>query len=397
VPPTWAASDAAKFAGIMMAAARTLPWRCGNRAGAIFRISLLPRLRQDPRLTPDLWFAIPGDLATLTGGYAYDRRLLADLRARGLKVEHLPLPGRYPTPTPDDLAQADAALAALPDAAMVLIDGLAYGVLDAAATRQRERLRLIALCHHPLALETGLSPESAARLAASERAALQSARAVVVTSSNTAELLRTHFDLGMARILVALPGTDPQPFAPCTGSPPTLLTVATLTQRKAHDVLIAALAQLRDVPWRARFVGGARFDPAWSAALRAQVRAAGLEERIVFVGEKSDLAAEYQQADLFVLPSRFEGYGMVFSEALAAGLPIVATHAGAVPAVVPPEAGVLVPPNDSAALASALSQVLNDSALRHCLQRGARDAAMQLPRWDDTARLVATLLEEIRP
>jgi glycosyltransferase involved in cell wall biosynthesis len=348
-------------------------------------------------LTPDLWFAIPGDLATLTGGYHYDRRLLAGLRARGLEVRHLPLPGRYPLPTRDEVNYADAALAALPDDAVVLIDGLAYGVLDASALRQRERLRLIALCHHPLALETGISAEDAARLAASEQRALHAARAVVVTSPHTADLLRRHFDIHAERIFTALPGTDPQPFAPCTGTPPTLLTVATLTKRKAHDVLIDALAQLRDLPWQARFVGGAQFDPEWSAALRAQVNAAGLNDRIMFVGELPTLAAEYQHADLFVLPSHFEGYGMVFGEALAAGLPIIAARAGAVPSVVPPEAGILVPPNDSAALAAALQQVLSDAALRHTLQQGARAAATRLPRWDDTARIVATLLENIRP
>jgi glycosyltransferase involved in cell wall biosynthesis len=347
-------------------------------------------------LLPDLWFAIPGDIATLTGGYAYDRRLLGGLRARGLTVEHLPLPGRYPRPSQEELAYADAALAALPDGATVLLDGLAYGVLDASAARQRDRLRLIALCHHPLALETGISAQDALQLVASERAALQAARAVVVTSPHTAELVHAHFGVSTTRIQVALPGTDPQPFAPCAGTPPLLLTVATLTRRKAHDVLIAALAQVRELPWQARFVGGAGFDPAWSAALRAQVSAAALEERITFVGDVTDLGAEYQAADLFVLPSLFEGYGMVFSEALAAGLPIVAARAGAVPTVVPPDAGLLVPANDSDALAAALSQVLRDATLRQHLQQGARHAAMTLPRWDDTARIVATLLEDLR-
>jgi len=343
-----------------------------------------------------LWFAVPGDLATLTGGYAYDRRLLAGLCARGLAVTHLALPGSYPQPSEQDLASADAMLAALPDGATVLIDGLAYGVLDASATRQRERLRLIALCHHPLALESGLSDAQATHLAASERAALAAARAVVVTSPHTAALLRRHYDVAPERIVVALPGTDPRPFAPCAGNPPLLLTVATLTRRKAHDVLITALAQLRELPWQARWVGGDRFDPAWSKALRDQVAAAGLGERITFVGERDDLATEYQQADLFVLPSRFEGYGMVFSEALAAGLPLVGTTAGALPEVIPDTAGILVPPDDSAALAQALSHLLTTPALRRRLQQGARTAAAQLPRWDDTAARVAALVETLQ-
>jgi glycosyltransferase involved in cell wall biosynthesis len=345
---------------------------------------------------PDIWFAIPGDLDTLTGGYAYDRRLLAGLRARGLVVQHLPLPGRYPRATREDLNHADAALAALPDGATVLIDGLAYGVLDACAARQRDRLRLIGLCHHPLALESGISEEEALRLAASERAALQAARAVVVTSAYTAHLLCAKFALSSQRIVIAPPGVDPGPFARCVGSPPVLLTVATLTRRKAHDVLIAALAQLQGLSWQARFVGGGHYDRSWSAALREQVSAAGLQQRITFVGEKPNVAAEYHAADLFVLPSWFEGYGMVFSEALAAGLPVVAARAGAVPDVVPEQAGILVPPGDSAALAAALSRILTDSSLRLRLQQGAREAACALPRWEDTARMVEALIREVR-
>jgi glycosyltransferase involved in cell wall biosynthesis len=135
--------------------------------------------------------------------------------------------------------------------------------------------------------------------------------------------------------------------------------------------------------------------PAWSEHLRTLVTALQLEDRIEFAGEKESLDAEYQNADIFVLPSRFEGYGMVFSEALAAGLPIVAARAGAVPDVVPPEAGILVPPDDSTALATVLAELLTQPPRRRELQRGAQAAAAFLPRWEDTARAVASLIEEL--
>jgi len=174
-----------------------------------------------------------------------------------------------------------------------------------------------------------------------------------------------------------------------------LLSLATLTRRKGHDVLIAALASLVDLPWTARLVGGDHFDSAWSAHLHALVIKYGLAERIAFTGSCETPAEEYAQADVFVLPSRYEGYGMVFAEALAHGLPVIAARAGAVPDVVPPDAGLLVPVDDSEALAMALRRVLTDAALRSQLRAGALRAAAALPRWQDTGRRIANLIANL--
>ncbi len=345
-----------------------------------------------------LHFAIPGDLQSLTGGYAWDRRIIAELQALGLRVQVLPLSARFPEP--DAAAREDARqqIAALPDGAVLLADGLAWGVLDDIAEAHAARLRIIALCHHPLALESGLTAERAAALRRSETRVLQVAAAVVVTSPATAATLTQEFGVARERITVALPGTDPVPPAPCTGEPPVLLSLATLTRRKAHDVLIAALYQVQDLPWRARFVGGTHFDPAWVDILRAQVNSAGLAERIAFVGSTATPQQEYRQADLFVLPSRYEGYGMVFAEARAHGLPVIAARAGAVPEVVPADAGLLVPVDDVAALAAALRRVLSEPTARAALRVGALRAAAGLPRWQDSARglynLIAHLTEK---
>lgn len=344
----------------------------------------------------DLYFAIPGDINTMTGGYAYARRLITELSELGLLVKHLALSGTYPTPDNIALGYADKHFAALPDGAIVLADGLAFGVLDAIAQLHGERLKIIALCHHPLALEKGLSNAHAKELHDSEQRALAAAVAVLVNSSMTARILTQQFSVQPEKIVIAQPGTDHQVFAECNGNPPVLLTVATLTQRKAHDVLISALAQIVDLPWVARFVGSKESDPDWTIHLISKTVKHRLENRINFMGTVAELSAEYSKADLFVLPSLFEGYGMVFAEALAFGLPIVAARSGAVPDVVPDTAGILVTPNNADELATALRLLLTQPALRGKLQRGARRAASHLPTWKNTAMIVANLVSEVK-
>lgn len=343
-----------------------------------------------------LYFAFPGGLDTLTGGYLYDRHLIRELRQLGLEVATLSLSGRFPFPDDRALQDAREVLTALPDGALVIIDGLALGAFDetALAPVQAKRLCVIALCHHPLALESGLDPAQQRRFQRSEQRALQAARAVLVTSEHTRRILITQFAVPPEKVTVARPGTPRVSFACCQGQPPNLLAVGSLTRRKGHDVLIDALASLRHLPWQARFVGGRDFDPAWSDQLQRQVNRLALNSRIDFAGAVENASVEFQNADLFVLPSRYEGYGMVFAEALAAGLPIVAARAGAVPDLVPESAGVLVPPGDVEALTAALHRLLPREDLRRQLQAGARVAAATLPTWDGTAACVARVIED---
>ena len=341
-------------------------------------------------------FAIPGDINTLSGGYAYDRRLSAGLQNLGYTVNIMQLSASFPFPDGAALSDAEARFAALPDGAIVLADGLAYGVMDATAQRHGKRLKIIALCHHPLALETGLDHDEATRLHATEHRALAHATAVLVTSAVTRKLLIEEFATAESKITVAVPGTEQQLFADCHGNPPVLLSVAALIPRKAHDVLIAALARVVHLPWTARFVGSMDTDPAWTANLQRLAGAYGLDQRITFTGATADPRNEYAQADIFVLPSLYEGYGMVFAEALSFGLPIIAAAAGAVPEVVPESAGIIVPAGDVEALAAALETLLADPAARAKLQRGSRRAGTLLPGWPDTARVVADLLSDIQ-
>lgn len=340
-------------------------------------------------------FAIPGDLATPTGGYAYDRRLIQELGQLGWRVDHLRLPDGFPMPTGDALAETARLFGALQPGGMVMVDGLALGAMPAIASRLAERHALIALLHHPLALETGLDPGLASALARSERDALAHARHVIVTSPATRDIVREDFDVPAERLTVAVPGTDPVRFAGgSSGGPPRLLAVGSVVPRKGYLDLIAALAPLTPLPWRLDVAGSTTLDPDHVAEVRHAIRAAGLDDRVRLIGAvgKDELAALHDEADVFVLASHYEGYGMAFAEAIAYGLPVVGTTGGAIPGTVG-EAAVLVPPGDVAALGAALRQLIQEPATRMERAEASRAAAARLPRWRNTAEIVATVLE----
>jgi glycosyltransferase involved in cell wall biosynthesis len=341
-------------------------------------------------------FAIPGNVDLPTGGYGYDRRLLALLGRFGVVVRHVALPGSYPEPTPDDLATS---LHTLKEAAraqphpVLVIDGLAYGAMPLTLIDALPG-PVLALVHHPLCLEAGLSEARRTALRALETAALARAAHVVATSPTTAATLTAGFGVPPARITVAPPGTDPAPRAtgtPPGGAPLQLLAVGSVVPRKAYPTLVRALAPLRRRAWRLIIVGPTGLDPGALAALQAAIRETGLEERIALAGPASpgDIARLYAAADLMVSASLYEGYGMALAEALARGLPIVATTGGAAAETVPDAAAIKVAPGDEAALTAAIARVLDDGGLRRRLGDAAWAAARALPRWEDTARIVA--------
>lgn len=314
----------------------------------------------------------------------------------GWEVTYRTLDASFPAPIPAARKQARQVLAAIPDDGLVLVDGLAYGVLPELAEAEGRRLRLVALVHHPLALETGLAAERAVALREAEVRALARARLIMVTSRFTATLL-IGWGVPPGRLRVVEPGTDPAPTAQGSGSGTLrLLCVASLTPRKGHDLLLRALAGLRAESWHLDCVGSLDRNPAWAAGLIRLRDELGLAGRVSLLGALGEEELEdcYGGADLFVLPSRFEGYGMVFAEALARGLPILATRAGASGETVPPEAGLLVPADDPVALGQALRRLMVDPALRGRLAKGARAAGLCLPTWQDAVAAFATALEE---
>lgn len=335
-------------------------------------------------------FAIPGDLSLPTGGYAYDRRLLAEWDRMGIACRHLALPGSFPAPTGADLATSREILTAT--AGPLLVDGLAFGALPEPLVAVLPH-PLIALVHHPLALEAGLSPARAAELRAGETAALRHTDTVVATSPATKALLVAKFGVPAGKITVAEPGTDPAPRATGSsgGQPLSLLAVGAVIPRKGYDVLVAALAGLVDRAWQLTLIGALDRAPDTVAALRRQIAEAGLDNRITLAGAVSDtdLAKAYARADLFVMPSLFEGYGMVLTEALARGLPILCTTGGAAAETAPDEAALKVLPGDVAALRQGLRVLIDDDAARRARADAAWRAAASLPRWHETATRVA--------
>lgn len=338
-------------------------------------------------------FLIPGDPDLPTGGYAYDREVLARLADFGVTPIRVLLPGSFPDPSAADLETCAALVDALPAGCPLLIDGLAYGAMPADLVRRFAR-PVVALCHHPLALESGIAPERAAFLRASETAALALAGAVIVTSPSTGRLLAADYAVPAERIVTAMPGTARKARAIGSGGVRLeLLAVGSIVPRKGYDLLVAALAGLAARDWRLTIVGADRA-PDHGRALREQIAAAGLAERVRLPGAVSDAVLDdlYRRADVFVSASHYEGYGMVLAEALQRGLPIVATTGGAAGETVPAGAGLAVAPGDVVGLAAALDRILADAGLRRTLAAAAFAAGEALPRWEDTARIVAACL-----
>ncbi len=341
-------------------------------------------------------FVIPGDIDLPTGGYAYDRRVLASLPGHGVLVRHVALPGTFPLPPAADLAASEAALRALDASAVLLIDGLAYGAMPEDLVR-RIGQPIIALCHHPLALEAGLSPERQEALHRSEQVALALARHTIVTSGTTKRILVADFGVPAAKITVAEPGTQRAPRATGTRQPLQLLAVGSVVPRKGYNVLVDALTGLADRDWHLTIAGADDRSPETTKALLAQISASGLALRIRLTGAATEaqLAALYAAADIFLMPSLFEGYGMVLTEAMARGLPVVCTTGGAAAETVPDEAAVKVLPGDASAFRRGLAGVLDDAAKRRTMADAAWAAAQKLPTWDDTARIIAGVIGRV--
>jgi glycosyltransferase involved in cell wall biosynthesis len=348
---------------------------------------------------------LPGvvdDPAAPSGGNTYDRRICEGLSAAGRPVRRIAVPGAWPRPRPEDRRALSAALATIPDGAAALLDGLvACGVPDVLLPHA-SRLRLVVLVHLPLADETGLHPDDAAELDTAERRTLQVAVAVVSTSAAVGCHLVQHHGLPAARVHVAPPGVDPAPLTAGTDGGRRLLCVASVTPRKGHDVLVKALSRLADRPWSCDCAGPLDGASDHVALVRRLLIQHGLENRVRLVGPRTgdDLAALYATADLLVLPSRAEPYGMVITEALARGVPVLATAVDGVPEALGRARdgglpGMLVPPGDPAALADALRRWLDEPDLRNRLRTAAGERRATLGGWEETTSVLAEVLDRV--
>lgn len=329
------------------------------------------------------YFVLPGgvdDPERPSGGNRYDRAVCDRLDG----VHEIAVPGSWPRPSARQATALDAALGDIPEMSDVVMDGLVgCGVPDVVEAAARRGLRVIMLVHLPLGDESA----DAADLVPLERRALHASAAVVVTSEQAAQRVVGLHGLPESKVFVAPPGVDPAPVADPSPGGGRLLCVAALSHRKGQDVLMRALATLDDLAWTCTFVG-AGTPPAGER-----------DERVVFAGAKSgaELDAAYAGADLLVLPSRAETYGMVVTEALARGVPVLGTQVSGVPEALgaaadgtPP--GRLVAPGDAGALATALREWLTDETLRERWRAAARARRETLRGWDETTRLLSEVL-----
>lgn len=327
------------------------------------------------------------DPARPSGGNVYDRRVLDGLRGLGWQVDEHPVAGAWPTPDVGALAGLAHVLAELPDASLVLVDGLVASAASILLPTASARLRIVVLVHMPLGPGAG------------EETVLSGAAAVVTTSLATRARLREWY--GLRRVHVCEPGADPAALAG-GGDAGSLLCVATVHRGKGHDLLLDALAEVDDQVWTLTCVGSLEVDPIHVTRLQQRVYARRWEDRVRFVGPLvgAGLEAAYDAAALVVLASRAESYGMVLTEALARGLPVLATRVGGVAEAVGRSAdgsvpGLLVPPDDSAALGTALRDWLTDPALRERLSRSAAARRTALRRWDQAAADLAAVLAQV--
>lgn len=345
---------------------------------------------------PVVHLVVPGDPGTKTGGYIYDRRIAAELEQLGWQVATTGLDGRFPDADRQAIDALHGCLFRFPDSSLVVMDGLALSAVPEIVRAHSPRLDIVGLVHHPLGDESGLDEKRRRLYYAREIAALSATIGVIVTSPFTGRRL-AELGADACAIRVAEPGTDPSP--PARGSKGAgrrLLCVATVTPRKRHDILIEALEGIAGMDWTLDCVG--HFVPGddWAKRVFGQLGKSSIGDRVNFTGVRTgdELASCFDAADLFVLASEYEGFGMVFTEALARGLPVVGTTGGAIPDTVAGGAGVLVSPGDADALGGAVAGLLGDDRKFGALKAGALAARESLWDWPSAGRLFESHLRE---
>ena len=340
------------------------------------------------------------DPARPSGGNSYDRRILRELAAAGWQLTEHPVAGSWPRPEAAEVSALGRLLAGIPDGAVTLLDGLIASTVPGLLVPAASRLRLVVLVHLPLGMPQPDGTEPDPDTIAGEAAVLAAATGVLTTSGWTRErLLELYPQLPPDAVQVAEPGADPAALVTGSAGGGELLCVAAVTRGKGHDVLLAALAGVAELPWRCGWVGSLDREPDFVARLRGQAVSTGLAERIQLRGPLTGtaLGQAYAAADALVLASRAETYGMVVTEALAHGLPVLATAVGGLPAALGRTAdgrrpGLLVPAGDPAALSTALRDWLTDAELRQRLRLAARDRRSTLTGWAATGELIGRVL-----
>jgi len=350
-------------------------------------------------------FAYPGDLQTVSGGYIYDRHVIKELKAQGCEIELLSLGPGFPFPDQETLSKAGYVLSRIKPSKPIVIDGLALGVMPEAIAQASVNHPIIALIHHPLAYESGLTADQQAKFKSSERLALSYADHVIANSPLTAQTLVESFGVDDKKITIVIPGTNQvspllhevrKPFS--SKNEFKWLSVGSIIPRKGFDILIKALVPLKEMTWSLSIVGDNTRDMKAYSDLLEGIAHFQLQDRIHLHGviDSMRLDSLYREADGFVLASLFEGYGMAYAEALSYALPIVGTSGGAISQTVPDSAGILTPPGDITSLTSTLKLVMCNPHLREQLSLSAKEAAKKLPTWAESAKVFADVIKTYR-
>ena len=332
-----------------------------------------------------------------SGGNTYDLRICRGLAALGWSIVMHPVSGSWPEPDAAACLGLDSALGKVDDDSLVLIDGLIASSAPEALARQSTRLRVVVLVHMPLGASS-TDPEVVTR----ERRGLRACAGVIATSEWTRAWLTSHYRLCADLVHVATPGVDPAPPSLTERRAGHLLCVAAVTPTKGQDILIEALLSLTDLTWTCTLVGSLTRDIPFAESLLDRARHSAIADRLTFAGPLVGPALDdaYQEAGLVVLPSRAETYGMVITEALARGIPVIATDVGGTPEALGSTAGhgapgVLVPAADASVLAAALRRWLTDANVRQQLQSAAAERRQDLLDWSHTSATIARVLRAV--
>lgn len=332
-----------------------------------------------------------------SGGNTYDRRVCQALSSAGWSVCVGEVAGAWPWAGRVGRDALDGTLRALPDGSLVLVDGLVASTLPEVMVPACRRLRVVVLMHMPIGAQADLQ-----RWLGAECEVLRAASSVVTPSTWTKRWLLASYGLDPARVHVAPPGVDAAAPTRGTGDGGRLLCVGAVTPGKGHDLLLAALTHVADLPWRCACVGALSVAPDFVARLEGCARESGLDGRFLLTGPRSgdELAAAYAEADVLVLASRAETYGMVVTEALSRGLPVIAADVGGVSEALGTtddgtRPGLLAPAGDAAALADTLRLWLTDADRRAALRAAALRRRAGLRGWSETADRVGRVLLEV--
>ena len=340
-------------------------------------------------------FLVPAPLVAISGGYGYDRQIIAGMRDAGHTIDVTELAGHHPQPDATAIAAAAAAWHALSAGSVPIIDGLGLPSFIDLADAFAER-HAVGLIHHPVSLEPHWGEADRAQLHATEQHLMAACARIIVTSTPTAEALTQHFDIDPHRIRVVVPGTAPAPRSPGSGGTGcNILALGSLIPRKGHDTLLRAMARLFDLDWHLTIAGDAA-DPVHAAHLHALAEDLGIAQRVRFAGVLLGpaLAAEWQRTDIFALATQYEGYGMAIAEALRRGIPVAITDGGAAGQLVTAQTGALCQVGDVVTLSKSLRRMIFDTSLRAEMAEAAWTFGQGLPDWPQQVAAFAAALAQ---